>query len=439
MAEGSRVTLQSRVTVFIIIFAILLVSAFTTIQIKNQLRTITDYNVYQARITALFLKTSLERITEKIPPDADASKFFGDSLSSFNKSNLIQTGTVIAKYDSIIASTDTMLVGKRTTPEEALKIKPLFDVKEKAKGVVADIDKASKTLFMYIPVKSQETVNYVMRAEFSLGNLQEALKQVYVPIIFTALIVVIGTIGFGFMLGKNIIGPIRILNEATKYIADGNLDMEVTLPTGDELEELAGTFNDMTIALKKMRDRAENANPLTKLPGNNVIREEVEKRIQANEKFVVVYADLDNFKAFNDKYGIHAGDKAIQMTSQIFQESIKAKGDAGDFIGHEGGDDFVIVTVPEKDDAITSQIIKDFDEKIRSLYTEEDLKAGCIVAKGRDGVVKKFPIMTISLSGVTNSHRKIDGYAEVTNIMAEVKKKTKAIEKSCYHLDKRTE
>ena len=165
----------------------------------------------------------------------------------------------------------------------------------------------------------------------------------------------------------------------------------------------------------------------------------MEKRIQANEKFVVVYADLDNFKAFNDKYGIHAGDKAIQMTSQIFQESIKAKGDAGDFIGHEGGDDFVIVTVPEKDDAITSQIIKDFDEKIRSLYTEEDLKAGCIVAKGRDGVVKKFPIMTISLSGVTNSHRKIDGYAEVTNIMAEVKKKTKAIEKSCYHLDKRTE
>jgi len=439
MAEGPRVTLQSRVTVFIIIFVILLVSVFTTIQIKNQLETITKYNVYQARLTALFLKTSLERITEKIPPEADASKFFGDSLSSFNKSELIQTGTVIAKYDHIIASTDAMLVGKRTTPEEALKIKSLFDVKEKAKGVVADIDKAAKMLFMYIPVKSKGTVNYVMRAEFPLGNLQEALEQVYVPIIVTALIIVTGTIGFGFMLGKNIIGPITVLNEATKYIADGNLDMEVTLPTGDELEELAGTFNDMTIALKKMRDRAENANPLTKLPGNNVIREEVEKRIQANEKFVVVYADLDNFKAFNDKYGIHAGDKAIQITSQVFQESLKTKGSASDFVGHEGGDDFVIVTVPEKDDAITSQIMKDFDEKIRALYSQEDLKAGCIVAKGRDGVVKKFPIMTISLSGVTNAHRKIENYAEVTNIMAEVKKKVKAVEKSFYFLDRRTE
>ena len=97
-----------------------------------------------------------------------------------------------------------------------------------------------------------------------------------------------------------------------------------------------------------MKEKAENANPLTKLPGNIVIQEMVEERIKKDKKFVLIYSDLDNFKAFNDTYGVHAGDKAIMLTADIMREAIAVEGAEDDFIGHEGGDDFLLLTVPER-------------------------------------------------------------------------------------------
>jgi diguanylate cyclase (GGDEF)-like protein len=275
--------------------------------------------------------------------------------------------------------------------------------------------------------------------QFSLGNIQEALNQVYNPVIFTSVLIIIVNIVLAFLLSKTVIGPISVLNEATKDIAAGNLDLRIRINTRDELEELSETFNEMTSALKRMKAIAENANPLTHLPGNNVIQEEAENRMKANSKFVVIHTDLDNFKAYNDKYGLMKGDDAIRLCSDVLQESIKEKGNPNDFVGHEGGDDFVLITTPDKDKGVTDYVIKEFDKRIRELYSKEDLNRGHIISKGRDGKIKEFPLMSISLSGVTNSQKPINSYAEITNIVAEVKKKSKAIEKSCYVLDKRTE
>jgi len=200
------------------------------------------------------------------------------------------------------------------------------------------------------------------------------------------------------------------------------------------------TFNLMAIDLKKMRQRAENANPLTKLPGNIVIQERVEERISKNEKFTVIYCDLDNFKAFNDKYGIHKGDDAIKLTAEIFKEAVGKNGSADDFIGHEGGDDFILLTAPERADNISSCITTEFDKRIRPLYDNEDLGKGYIEAKARHGdEIIKFPIMTISLAGISNMIRPIASYGEVTNIAAEVKKKAKNMPGSCFVIDQRKE
>jgi diguanylate cyclase (GGDEF)-like protein len=193
----------------------------------------------------------------------------------------------------------------------------------------------------------------------------------------------------------------------------------------------------MTEKLIKMKERAENANPLTKLPGNIIIHEKIERIIQDNKKFMVIYCDLDNFKAFNDKYGIGKGDEAIKMTAEIFKESARIKGNPDDFVGHEGGDDFILLTTPDKAQAVADHIIAEFDKQIRSLYSQDDLNQGFIIAHARDNSIKKFPIMTISLAGVTNAHREILSYGEVTNIAAEVKKKAKAEDGSVFVIDKR--
>ena len=186
-----------------------------------------------------------------------------------------------------------------------------------------------------------------------------------------------------------------------------------------------------------MQQRAENANPLTKLPGNIVIMEEVEKRISAGRKFTVIYCDLDHFKAFNDKYGIHKGDEAIKLSGGIFRQATEIGGNSDDFIGHEGGDDFLLVTTPNQAQKIADFITSKFDKMIKSLYDDEDLKRGYIEAHDRDGSIKHFPIMTISLAGVSNQFRTISTYAEVTNIAAEIKKKSKALKGSSFAIDMR--
>jgi diguanylate cyclase (GGDEF)-like protein len=251
-------------------------------------------------------------------------------------------------------------------------------------------------------------------------------------------VVVFVNILLGSILTKTIVKPINVLNEATKAIASGNLKRKVNICTRDEIEELGHTFNYMTDALEKMKDRAENANPLTKLPGNNMIHEAITNRINANRKFVVVYSDLDNFKAFNDKYGIGAGDKAIKMTADIMREALK-QGSPDDFLGHEGGDDFVLITTPTNAEKVTNYITQEFDKRVRELYSKEDLAQGFIIAHARDGSVQKFLIMTISLAGVSNEKRGLSSYGEITNICAEVKKKAKALPKSVFVLDKRVD
>jgi len=154
-------------------------------------------------------------------------------------------------------------------------------------------------------------------------------------------------------------------------------------------------------------------------------------------KFVVIYCDLDNFKAFNDKYGIAKGDEAIKLSADIFKETIKTLGNTDDFIGHEGGDDFILITTPDKAQAVADTIINEFDKRVRGIYIQEDLEQNCIIAHARDGSIKKFPIMGITLSGVSNEHRNITSYGEVTNIAAEVKKKGKSIGKSTFVMDQR--
>ena len=103
---------------------------------------------------------------------------------------------------------------------------------------------------------------------------------------------------------------------------------------------------------------------------------------------------MDNFKPFNDIYGFPTGDKAIRMLASIVDDAVKKAGNLDDFIGHGGGDDFVVITSPEKASAIAESVITDFDEQISSLYQEEDLRRGYSIYIDRSGGTTSIPIMT---------------------------------------------
>jgi len=181
------------------------------------------------------------------------------------------------------------------------------------------------------------------------------------------------------------------------------------------------------------------ANPLTRLPGNIAILNEFSKCINSKNKFAVCYADLDKFKAYNDKYGFEHGDNVIRETARILLGAVHQSGRPEDFLGHIGGDDFVVVTTPEFADSICEKIIRDFDKISPSFYNQEDRENGFIIGYDRQSKIHKIPLLSISIGVVTNEMRDITHVAQIGEIGAELKKLAKNIEKSNYVKDKRQE
>jgi diguanylate cyclase (GGDEF)-like protein len=186
-------------------------------------------------------------------------------------------------------------------------------------------------------------------------------------------------------------------------------------------------------------DRNRNANPLTGLNGNIEIQRDITSRISRGLRFAVIYADLDNFKAYNDVYGYSNGDRIIVLTADILTDQVALFGNPDDFIGHVGGDDFILVSTPDKAEQICQSVIAEFDDKVLNFYNEEDRAKGIITTKNRRGEIDTFPLMSISMAIVTNERRGINSYVEVGEIAAEVKKKLKTMPGSNYFMDRRSD
>ena len=179
------------------------------------------------------------------------------------------------------------------------------------------------------------------------------------------------------------------------------------------------------------------ANPLTRLPGNVSIINELTRKIENKSLFAVCYVDLDKFKAYNDKYGFEHGDEVIRETARILIQATQQAGNPGDFIGHIGGDDFVVITDPQAADKICEKIIAEFDKKVPSFYKEADRKNGYIIALDRQGKEQKIPLLSISIGMVTNEFRNIEHVAQIGEIGAELKSYAKHLERSNYIRDQR--
>ena len=368
-----RLTLRFRIISLVTLFALLLIAAFTALLISRQLQVITENNQYRARVGSFAAKGAFERtllssIRAGNPPEA-----FQKLIPILQEGRLAEEVLVADLKGKIIATTQPTLKGTSLTGEDGKNAAYSRKTYSPKTWFYARVD-PSQVRF-YAPITLDDVPQYIAFFRYSLGNMRQAIQQVAGLCILVAFGVIFAVGFLCWMLIHSLLGPIRNLNEGTQAISAGNLSQQVDVTTDDELGELAETFNDMDRALVLMKARAENANPLTKLPGNNMIHEEIEKRIKGKKKFVAVYSDLDNFKSFNDKYGIGAGDQAIKLTAQIMKEAMR-KGAAGDFLGHQGGDDFIILTTPEKADAVTNHVCTEFDKRVWQFYSEEDQARG---------------------------------------------------------------
>ena len=183
-----------------------------------------------------------------------------------------------------------------------------------------------------------------------------------------------------------------------------------------------------------------SSNALTGLPGNVIIENELARRIGAAEKFAFLHLDLDNFKAYNDYYGYARGDGLIRFMASLVVDSVRARGAEGDFVGHIGGDDFVVITAPERAMVLATDVKESFDARVASQYDPADRERGYItVLSSRQGGVKRFDILTVTILVVSNVGRDIRHSAQVSDIAKDLKKKGKAIVGSCIVPDRRSD
>ncbi|MFT3983658.1 MAG: GGDEF domain-containing protein [Lachnospiraceae bacterium] len=174
--------------------------------------------------------------------------------------------------------------------------------------------------------------------------------------------------------------------------------------------------------------RAVDASPLTGLPGNKTIEKRIRCCLEADIPFTVIYLDLDNFKAYNDAYGFNNGDAMIQTVVSCMEECCVK----GEFLGHIGGDDFVIVTEYWESEVLCENIMTCFSGSIEHLYSEEDWNRGFIISKNRNGFREEFPIATLSIAGLSNKEKKIREVEQFSMEIANLKKKCKQVAGNYY-------
>ena len=208
----------------------------------------------------------------------------------------------------------------------------------------------------------------------------------------------------------------------------------------DKLQGLQGGANDYVTKpwesrelIQRVRNALEwskqqrAASPLTGLPGNLSIDAEVQARIGRNEAFAFLAVDIDSFKSFNDHYGYARGDEAIRNLAHILVDAVQKHGSPGDFVGHIGGDDFVLLTRPEHGRTIAEAVVQAFDTAAPGMYDTEDRTRGFVEALNRRHEVDRFPLMSVTIALVSTDSYPITHQAELNDKAQELKEHGKAI------------
>lgn len=202
----------------------------------------------------------------------------------------------------------------------------------------------------------------------------------------------------------------------------------------DEFLSLPCDFNELfcriSLSLSRLKRIFDN-NPLTRLPGNTSIQRAIEAAM--GKSLSVCYVDINNFKPYNDAYGFSHGDEVIRMLARIIFNAVRDAG--GGFCGHIGGDDFVCIVASKQAEPVCQTIVTYFDQIVLDLFDEETKQKGYYTGTSRKGNIEHIPLLAVSIAVVPMDSPKLQHYAKVAEVAAELKKFAKESVTSRYVID----
>lgn len=423
-----RNSLALRVSLAYALLVLLTVSVLLVMIFENQLDLIAQNAVLRSRLLGQQLGISLA--------DGDLTHLDQELIDALGI-----TGLVV--YDDSGAPVEVLreIAGAGETSEEIIDGDTLRSIGMalarrdfEFRSFYHVLDYEARRVSLYVPYTTDPGDVRVVRAEVPLYEIDRNLGFLYRQAVILVVLVFILHVLWALYIYRTIVRPMRRILAATEQVSRGNFDIRVPVVQRNELGRLAGAFNEMSVAVSRIRDEALQSNPLTGLPGNPAILAAIEGRL--HHPLAVLYIDLDNFKAYNDRYGFSRGDEALLYTRDGLREACADFADS--FLGHEGGDDFVVVVGADHAEDLARRIVERFDRDRRALFSDNDWRRGYFSGHDRNGDEAVFPLLSISVAVVTNLDRRIEHAEELISRVAGVKQRIKRQEGSGYMIDRRS-
>jgi len=270
-----------------------------------------------------------------------------------------------------------------------------------------------------------------------LKQLSEESSEAYRLTLMITLIGILLTAPITLKVIGSIRRSVKTLQGATREIAAGNFETSIGIEGNDEFGQLARDFSRMARKLEELEQASLDANPLTRLPGNLAIERALEERIAQQRPFAHLYLDLDNFKAYNDHYGYNAGSNVINRVGALLRRIVDERGGDDDMVGHIGGDDYMILTSPQRAEDLAKSVITQFDRLVPEIYDAKDLQAGFIVGTDRFDIKRSFPLLTISIAITLSENLENPSLSMISLNCASMKDHLKRLKGSNYLIDRR--
>ena len=334
---------------------------------------------------------------------------FRKSLSILQKSGLKDLHALQHDYDSYDTVARKVFAGASTPREE---LKSALNLVEK--GVETVRYQQKRLLESKLSAAREKETKTVSRA------MMLAFSGVFIAVFVAALLV--------YSLSTSIAKLMR----ATHRIAAGDFDHDPKIARGDEIGDLANDFLVMAARLKELEQISLDASPLTRLPGNIAIERFINRHLKEQRSFAMCYLDLDNFKSYNDHYGYIKASELIREAGQVMHEAVMGVGKPDNFVGHIGGDDFVVIVDEADAAAACKAIIRGIDDMIPKYYSEADRTRGYIDGVDRYGVERCFPLISISIAALVCRPGDYGSAAEIATTAAKVKDQVKSSSGSNY-------
>jgi diguanylate cyclase (GGDEF)-like protein len=359
----------------------------------------------------------LKELTFRELFDQNALQFTNTLVSLAQISQDPKIQSLDAAYKDYLRNSQRIFGGEAFSPHE-----PIQKTAERVESIIGLIrDSQQDSLVRKLELANKQKTETVTR------SITLALSGVLVSFIIAVLQI--------YFFAKSI----SKLQKATHRIAKGDFDYDPQIPPGDEIGTLASDFTRMALRLKELEQMSLDASPLTRLPGNIAIERAIHQRLRGTAPFAICYLDLDNFKSYNDRYGYIKASELIKEAGRVIYDSVQLLGDTQAFVGHIGGDDFVVIIRADYAEAACQSVIHAIDALVPAYYSLADRQNGAIEGVDRYGVPRSFPLVSISISALICTPGRCGTAAEIATAAAQLKDQVKKESGSNYCIVSRGE